>query len=136
MREIEGLCRRCGENEATVLWLGSSGALAYVHGGGEPWCERCCVEEQVIHARGRAAELEELEAKLAELGGPAPATCECIPALLTLQECPVHGEVDYGLRYVDENFRIGAASRYELWKEIGREGEPPEPEGEPHGDDN
>lgn len=80
------ICVRCGENEATVKW---GDALAATHGGGEDWCERCAVEEQTIHARGRAAALPDLEARLAELGGPAERVCNCLP--FGGQDCPVHG---------------------------------------------
>ena len=40
--------------------------------GGQPSCERCIAEVQVAHARERARQLPALEARLADLGGPAP----------------------------------------------------------------
>jgi hypothetical protein len=39
--------------------------------------------------------------------------------MLTEQDCPVHGVVDYGLRYVEANAGR-AGSREELLAEIGR----------------
>jgi RNA polymerase subunit RPABC4/transcription elongation factor Spt4 len=85
-------CGRCGENDATVHW---GDVLALTHGAGEWWCERCAVEEQVKHARERAAQLPKLEARLAQLGGPAAKVCRCKPYLLSKQRCPVHGAVDF-----------------------------------------
>lgn len=62
MRDIR--CNRCGAPATTEL-------TTVIAHPGNPSCERCAIEVQVIHARARAAALPELETRLTELGGPA-----------------------------------------------------------------
>lgn len=81
---IKNPCERCGVNEATQKF---GDALAFTHGGGANYCERCVVDEQVIHARERAAELYGLEKRLVELGGP-PARVICGWTLWQIQGDP------------------------------------------------
>ena len=64
---LTGTCERCGTRPASQWWVGEGGALAFVHGQYATWCERCCVEEQLRHARDAATHIEELEARLQEL---------------------------------------------------------------------
>jgi hypothetical protein len=59
------LCRRCNIRPGTERW--ASDATSAIHGWVVLWCKRCCVEEQIIHARKCAAELPMLEKALAGL---------------------------------------------------------------------
>lgn len=69
-RYSEGtICCRCGENPATIEFQ-----FIIAHHG-SPYCERCCIEKQVIYARESAEKLPELEIKLEKLGGPATQIC-------------------------------------------------------------
>jgi len=54
-REI-GVCEECGKRPATQKWVGEAGALAYIHGFYQNWCDQCCVKAQLLYAlqRGRA----------------------------------------------------------------------------------
>ena len=61
------MCRNCGKRPGVLQWVGDGGALAYVHGGGAPWCERCVVEAQLAYAKVLAARIPELEQKLSAL---------------------------------------------------------------------
>jgi len=65
-----GPCKRCQANPATVWWVGEGGGLALAHGFKKPWCERCCIEVLLEYARTAAAGIQDLENKLAVLGGP------------------------------------------------------------------
>lgn len=60
-------CSNCEKRPATTWWVGEGGTLALVHGMKSPWCEHCCIAEQLKHARKLAASIPELEAKLKEL---------------------------------------------------------------------
>lgn len=60
-------CTRCIKRPATQWWVGDGGILGAVHGMITPYCDRCCIEEQLISAREQAARIPELEAKLASL---------------------------------------------------------------------
>ena len=62
------ICQHCGKHPANLTWVGEGGALEYLHGGGERWCEWCAVDAQLTFARARAADIPRLEAKLAALG--------------------------------------------------------------------
>jgi hypothetical protein len=62
-----GNCARCSDRPGTVRW---GDALAFTHGGGQWWCERCATEVQLEHARERAAVIPELEQRLEAEGGP------------------------------------------------------------------
>lgn len=66
-RQPDGFCRNCQKRPATTFWVGEGGALAYVHGGGVPWCMRCTVEAQLKYAREQAARIPELEQQLKRL---------------------------------------------------------------------
>ena len=63
----EGMCTNCGIRPAAHWWTGEGGVMAAVHGQAAPWCERCCVEAQLEHARKAASGVDEIEARLAEL---------------------------------------------------------------------
>lgn len=65
--ESLGICRNCGQREATIKWVGDGGSLGFVHGHWVPWCERCMVEAQLRYARERAADIPDLEARLETL---------------------------------------------------------------------
>jgi hypothetical protein len=65
--EPTGLCRKCKKRSATTIWTGEGGVLSFVHGAGEPRCERCCIEEQIEFARNLIAGIPALEARFAEL---------------------------------------------------------------------
>lgn len=55
------LCQRCHKRPATETW----GSFALVlHGGGQRWCEECCVRVQLAHAEARAAAIPELRRRL------------------------------------------------------------------------
>jgi hypothetical protein len=60
----KGPCRNCGVREASTWWVGDSGTLGFVHGMGQPWCERCCVEKQIEHAEEVAKKLPKLRLDL------------------------------------------------------------------------
>ena len=62
-------CEKCQQREATHTWC-DDGVLGFVHGVSSQWCERCVVQEQLIHARTMAERVVELEKRLFELGGP------------------------------------------------------------------
>jgi hypothetical protein len=59
-----GICQKCGERPATETWA-AGGVMAAIHGGYQYWCKRCCLVEQLAHARKMAAQIPELEAALA-----------------------------------------------------------------------
>jgi hypothetical protein len=61
------MCENCGKRKATQIWVGEGGTLSFVHGGGQNWCERCCVETQLKHAEEVATRIPELKEKLKEL---------------------------------------------------------------------
>lgn len=56
-------CTKCQARPATAWWT-PEGIIAAVHGYYEARCERCCLEEQLEHARKMAASIPDLEAKL------------------------------------------------------------------------
>jgi hypothetical protein len=55
-------CNRCNQREGKNIW--SEGSIAYVHGIYQMWCDRCVVEEQLVHAQKAAASIPALEAAL------------------------------------------------------------------------
>jgi hypothetical protein len=57
-------CKKCGEHDATVTWVGESVGLARAHGWGQPWCLCCSLEAQLEHAKEMVAKIPELEAAL------------------------------------------------------------------------
>ena len=61
-----GDCRRCRTRPATQIWA-PDGMLGYTHGIYMFYCRRCVLEEQLTHARARAAEIPAMEAELKEL---------------------------------------------------------------------
>jgi hypothetical protein len=61
-----GLCVNCHARPATVAWVGD-GMLAYVHGGGVPWCQHCAVAANLAFARKQAAMIPTLEQQLKQL---------------------------------------------------------------------
>jgi hypothetical protein len=60
-------CAQCHRRPGTITWVGEGGALAYVHGGGVRWCERCVVEAQLAHAVAMARQVPALEQQLAAI---------------------------------------------------------------------
>lgn len=62
---ITGPCQKCNLRKATTAWC--EGSVAFVHGSYQAWCEQCCVEEQLEHAKKMAASIPELERKLEQL---------------------------------------------------------------------
>jgi hypothetical protein len=62
------VCRRCKQRMATLWWSDWGTAMALAHGDYEARCERCCVEEQLRHAKELAESIPKLEARLKELG--------------------------------------------------------------------
>ena len=60
-----GDCTSCKKRKATQ-WFAVDGTAA-ARGYSSPRCDICVLEEQIKHARERAAQLPELERKLAEL---------------------------------------------------------------------
>jgi hypothetical protein len=52
-----------------VIWTGEGGVLSFVHGAGEPRCERCCITEQIEFARKLMDGVPALELRLLELTG-------------------------------------------------------------------
>jgi hypothetical protein len=62
----DGMCQNCKQNPATTNWTGEGGVIAFVHGAYQRWCDVCCVTAQLEHARAMAAQIPDLEAKLAE----------------------------------------------------------------------
>lgn len=62
---VTGPCQHCNSRPATTFW--SEGTMAFVHGAYQSWCEQCCVEEQLTHARKMAASIPELERRLEQL---------------------------------------------------------------------
>lgn len=64
---LSDLCRNCEERPGLETWVGDGGVMSYVHGGGEPWCKKCCIEAQLKHAREMATKIPELEAELQAL---------------------------------------------------------------------
>jgi hypothetical protein len=69
VQETGSVCAHCDERPGTELW---GDALALTHGGGQSWCKVCVLEEQVKHARERAAALPGLEDELREARGDLP----------------------------------------------------------------
>lgn len=61
------LCVNCKIRESTLDWVGEGGALAYVHGMSQPWCDRCAVEAQLAYVRKQAEQIPVLERRLKEL---------------------------------------------------------------------
>lgn len=59
-----GRCHRCGDERGRYIW----GPMMHP---GTFWCDRCLVETETRAARKAAEKLAALEARLAELGGPA-----------------------------------------------------------------
>lgn len=60
------MCKTCSTRQATKWWT-NDGIMAAIHGGAIPRCERCCIVDQLAHARKMAAKIPELEARLASL---------------------------------------------------------------------
>ena len=58
-------CQDCSERDGTEIFT-AGGALDYSHGLFEMLCKRCVLRRQVEHAKGRAAQLPDLEKRLAE----------------------------------------------------------------------
>jgi hypothetical protein len=67
-----GECVNCHQRPATQFWVGEGGALAYVRGHYESWCEPCVLQAQLDYAKERAEAIPGLERELAELD-----TTEC-----------------------------------------------------------
>ena len=61
------LCQNCRKREATVDWIGDGGTLAFSHGMYQRWCEYCCTDKQLQHAKKLASMIPELEQKLKTL---------------------------------------------------------------------
>ena len=62
---VSGDCRRCGVRPATSLWAGHNDpGMALARNLTVPWCEQCCIEVQLEHARTVASHIPELEARL------------------------------------------------------------------------
>lgn len=61
------ICQHCHRRKATTTWVGDGGTLAWAHGFSEQWCEICCVEAQITHAKKIVGGLEKLEKKLVKL---------------------------------------------------------------------
>lgn len=61
---VSGPCVNCWVRPATIVWIGDGGALAYIHGGGQPWCERCALVAQISYAREMATKIIDLEQRL------------------------------------------------------------------------
>ena len=72
MNKDLGTCRNCGRHRGTVRWVGEGGVLALTHGGWAPWCECCCLKEQLKYAKKLAAKIPQLEKQLAKV------TCESV----------------------------------------------------------
>jgi hypothetical protein len=70
-RERPTLCQHCGCRPATLDWVGDGGALAYVHGMSQRWCDYCAIEAQLAYAIQQASTVEVLRSKLLTLGGYA-----------------------------------------------------------------
>ncbi len=71
MGEETVLCAKCGTRPGTMKW--ATDATAFARGWSTMRCERCCLVEQIAHARERAGELAKMEARLAEIdAGDAP----------------------------------------------------------------
>lgn len=67
-KELEGkTCDNCKVRPATQWWCGDGGIMGFIHGARWPWCMICITEEQLKHARERAAEIPALEDKLQKL---------------------------------------------------------------------
>jgi len=66
-RPPKGDCESCGARPATSWWSGESSFTEINHGAPVyKWCELCCIEAQLEHAKkaaGRVAELEEQRAR-------------------------------------------------------------------------
>lgn len=62
--EPDTKCPYCKKREGTIKW--SEGPIAAVYGMWSMVCEVCAYEQQLEHARERAAAIPELECKLAE----------------------------------------------------------------------
>lgn len=60
-------CQKCGQRQATQVWIGEGGTLAFVHGQYQLWCDLCVVQVQLEYARESAKRIPELEKKLEEL---------------------------------------------------------------------
>lgn len=60
-------CANCKTRKAFGWWVGDGGTMALIRGYKAPWCEHCTVTAQLQHARERAAEVPNLERRLAEL---------------------------------------------------------------------
>ncbi len=60
---VQGLCRRCQKRPATNIWVGEGGVMSWAHGGGEPWCDLCITEEQLVYAWQILENLPALEVK-------------------------------------------------------------------------
>lgn len=61
------ICTNCKARPATTVWVGEGGALAFVHGGGMPWCRHCVLEAQLAHIRLLVAEMPAMELELADV---------------------------------------------------------------------
>ena len=59
------LCGKCGQYPGTQVW--TEGALAYVHGAYQMWCERCVLDAQIAHAERAADQLPVLRLARAAL---------------------------------------------------------------------
>lgn len=57
-------CKFCHERPATMHF---GDMLSFTHGGGLNCCELCCAEQQLEHARERAALIPELEDRVRAL---------------------------------------------------------------------
>jgi hypothetical protein len=62
-----GPCQNCGKERALHNWAGTMSALECARNPQHMflWCERCCLEAQIEHARNQAARIPGLEAELA-----------------------------------------------------------------------
>ena len=66
------LCQNCGKRPGTEKWVGTGGVIGLIHGCYQMWCERCCIEAQLEHARKAARSVRKLERRLAELDKVLP----------------------------------------------------------------
>jgi hypothetical protein len=58
------LCDNCHKNLASIMWVGTGGGWALIHGHYQWWCKKCSLEEQLAHAKKLAAQIPEIEEQL------------------------------------------------------------------------
>ena len=58
------ICEKCKKHTASHIWVGDGGAMAFVHGQYEEWCECCIIKTQLASFRLHAKQIPILEKKL------------------------------------------------------------------------